>query len=409
MEKKMDNKDSKSRQDQILEVLHYIQDGGDFENAKKMFKERFDKVDVSEITSAERQLIAGGLDPRQIQYLCNVHAEVFKGSILPVDESPDYDTPGHPVHTLKQENFVLKSLINDYLLPSLAKYEDGDEATLTKIRQALKDLAKIHYHYARKETSIFPLMTKYGITAPPKVMWGVDDKIRKLIGQANQFAAAEQPDKAKLSETIKSACHEVLEMIFKEESIMLPMIIEVSNAQDWLNVKEEEKQIGYTLIQPPMNWKPAEKDLLRTEKSPIELAGLSSLAINFKEGKLNLEQLQAIIDLLPFALTFVDENDKVAFFGGGAAIFPHSKNVLGNDVFSCHVAGSVDKVKGIFKEFHEGKRDKYEFWFKPKHLGRYLYLQYFAVHSPEGKYLGCLEVVQDVTDIRSWTKEKRTI
>ncbi|RVU70958.1 MULTISPECIES: DUF438 domain-containing protein [Lactobacillus] len=405
----MDSKENKSRQDQILEVLHYIQKGGDFETAKKMFKERFDKVDVSEITSAERQLIASGLDPRQIQYLCNVHAEVFKGSILPVDESPDYETPGHPVHTLKQENFVLKSLINDYLLPNLAKYEDGDDAALTKIRQALKDLAKIHYHYARKETSIFPLMTKYGITAPPKVMWGVDDKIRKLIGQANQLAAAEQPDKAKLAEAVKSACHEVLEMIFKEESIMLPMITEVANAQDWLNVKEEEKQIGYTLIQPPMNWKPAEKDLPHLEKSPIELASLSSLAINFKEGKLNLEQLQAIIDLLPFALTFVDENDKVAFFGGGAAIYPHSKNALGNDVFSCHVAGSVDKVKGIFKELHEGKRDKYEFWFEPKHMGRYLYLQYFAVRNPEGKYLGCLEVAQDVTEIRSWTNEKRTI
>lgn len=75
-------------------------------------------------------------------------------------------------------------MVNDALLPDLAKWEKGDKSALSKLRQELKDLAKIHYHYARKETSMFPIMTKYGITAPPKVMWGVDDKIRKLIGQA---------------------------------------------------------------------------------------------------------------------------------------------------------------------------------------------------------------------------------
>ena len=72
---------SKERQEALLKILHYIQDGGDFATAKKMFQEAFDKVDVSEITAAERELIAQGLDPRKIQYLCNVHADVFRGNI----------------------------------------------------------------------------------------------------------------------------------------------------------------------------------------------------------------------------------------------------------------------------------------------------------------------------------------
>lgn len=393
----------KERQQAILKILNFIQDGGELEEAKKMFQAAFDQVDVAEITAAERELIAQGLDPRKIQYLCNVHADVFKGNIKENKENSEFEKPGHPVHTFKLENMVLKSLVNDALLPDLAKWEKGDKGVLSKLRQELKDLAKIHYHYARKETSMFPIMTKYGITAPPKVMWGVDDKIRKLIGQANLLISQKDINKAEVSKAIKETAHEVLEMIFKEEEIMLPMIDEVASEEDWGNVKNEEEQIGYTLIQKPMNWKPKEKP---KSDGPISIDKLSSLALNFAEGSLNLEQLSAILDLLPFALTFIDENDKVAYFGGGANIFPHSKNALGNSVYFCHLPESVPRVKKIFDDFHQGKKDKYEFWFKPRHMGRYLYLQYFAVRK-DNKYLGCLEVAQDVTDIRNWKTEKK--
>lgn len=393
----------KERQQAILKILNFIQDGGELEEAKKMFQAAFDQVDVAEITAAERELIAQGLDPRKIQYLCNVHADVFKGNIKENKENSEFEKPGHPVHTFKLENIVLKSLVNDALLPDLSKWEKGDKGALSKLRQELKDLAKIHYHYARKETSMFPIMTKYGITAPPKVMWGVDDKIRKLIGQANLLISQKDINKVEVSKAIKETAHEVLEMIFKEEEIMLPMIDEVASEEDWGNVKNEEEQIGYTLIQKPMNWKPKEKP---KNDGPLSIDKLSSLALNFAEGSLNLEQLSAILDLLPFALTFIDENDKVAYFGGGANIFPHSKNAIGNSVYSCHLPESVPRVKKIFDDFHQGKKDKYEFWFKPRHMGRYIYLQYFAVRK-DNKYLGCLEVAQDVTDIRNWKNEKK--
>ena len=397
---------SKERQQALLKILHYIQDGGDFTEAKKMFQESFDKVDVSEITAAERELIAQGLDPRKIQYLCNVHADVFKGNIKENAANPDFATPGHPVNTLKQENVVIKSLVNDYLLPNLKKWEkDHSEQTLYKIKQALSDLATIGKHYARKETSFFPLMTKYGITAPPQVMWGVDDKIRRLIKEANNVVNENDVDPAKLRKIIDEVSHEVLEMIFKEEEIMVPMIDEVASPADWGNVKDEEKQIGYTLINPPMNWKPKEEP---KTAGPLSVDHLSSLFINFKEGALNLEQLSAILDLLPFALTFVDENDKVAYFGGGAAIFPHSKNAIGNSVFSCHTPESKPIVEKIFQDLHSGEKKVVTYWFKPKMLGRMLYLRYYAVHNKDGKYLGCLEVAEDITDIQKLSGQKKT-
>ncbi|TSO25662.1 DUF438 domain-containing protein [Lactobacillus sp. LL6] len=397
----------KERQDAILKILHYIQNGGDLETAKKMFKEAFDKVEVSEITEAERTLIAQGLDPRDIQYLCNVHVDLFKGNIQENPESQAFETPGHPVHTFKLENMVIRSLIEDFLLPNLQKWEKtNDDEILSQIQQALRDLATIDKHYTRKETSIFPIMNKYGITAPPQVMWGVDDKIRHLIHDSENAANKIPVNKDKLHDLISEASHEVLEMIFKEEKIMIPMIDKVANEQDWANVKNEEAQIGYTLIAKPMNWKPA---LPKSVSGIIDVNKLSSFFINFKEGSLNLEQLSAILDLLPFALTFVDENDKVAYFGGGANIYPHSKNSIGNTVFECHSAKSRPIIKKIFHDFHTGTKDKIEYWFKPKKLGKMLYLRYYAVHDKNGKYLGCLEVAEDITEIQKLSGEKKTM
>lgn len=396
---------SKERQDAILKILHYIQDGGELEGAKKMFKAAFDQVDVSEITAAERELIKQGLDPRQIQYLCNVHADVFKGNIKENKENPDFSIPGHPVHTFKQENVVIKSLVNDFLLPNLKKWDQtSDDKFLEKIKQALSDLATIDKHYKRKEVSMFSLMNKYGITAPPQVMWGVDDKIRQYIKAAQEAANRIPAIKDEVDDTISAACHEVLEMIFKEEEIMLPMLDEVADRTDWLNVKNEEKQIGYTLINEPMNWQPK---INQKEDGPIAIDSLASFFVNFREGKLNLEQLEAIFDLLPFDLTFVDEQDQVAFFGGGAHIFPHSKNAIGTSVFSCHTAESRPIIEKIFQAFHEGKKNKLTYWFTPKSLGRTLFLQYFAVRNSDGKYLGCLEIAQDITDIKNLTGEKK--
>lgn len=399
----------KERQDAILKILHYIQDGGDFATAKKMFKDEFDQVDVSEITEAERELISQGLDPREIQYLCNVHADVFKGSIKDNGENPDFATPGHPVHTIKLENLVISSLINDALLDDLKKWNAGDDQALEKICQELHDLATIDKHYRRKETSIFPLMTKYGITAPPKVMWGVDDKIRKMIRDAANLADQPRPNHEELTQAIQAASHEVLEMIFKEEDIMIPMIDEVASPEDWYNVKQEEGDIGYTLIQKPMNWKPKLEEKNPQPQASASLNQLSSLVLNFKEGSLNLEQLNAILDLLPFALTFVDADDKVAYFGGGAKIFPHSKNAVGNSVYSCHLPESVPVVKRILDDLRNGRKREYDFWFTPKMLGQTLYLKYMAVHNKEGKYLGCLEVAQNITEIKKLKGEKKKI
>jgi DUF438 domain-containing protein len=64
-------------------------------------------------------------------------------------------------------------------------------------------------------------------------------------------------------------------------------------------------------------------------------------------------------------------------------------------------------VEEILAAFASGERDVAEFWIQMK--GRFIHIRYLAVRNPEGAYLGCLEVSQDVTAIRELEGERRLL
>jgi hypothetical protein len=61
----------------------------------------------------------------------------------------------------------------------------------------------------------------------------------------------------------------------------------------------------------------------------------------------------------------------------------------------------------ILDSFRKGERDHADFWIDLH--GRLVWIRYFAVRDPSGKYLGCLEVSQDLTEPRSLTGERRLL
>lgn len=406
------------RQQQLVKILTFLSNGGNFDQTKQLFDQEFANVDVAEITAAERELIANGLDPREIQKLCNVHVALFKDAIAPGKPTAAFDTPGHPVYTLKLENKIIDSLINDELLSCLKKWQqDGSENDyLKRMRHALKDLLTIDRHYARKENTLFPLMDKYGITAPPKVMWGVDDDIRGYIKKACQLVDQQPlPDKYVIEAAVEKAVQEVLAMIVKEEDIMLPMLAEVATPADWARVREDEDAIGYTLISTPINWQPTKQELADAANKPTN----STLGQQFNQIAKQLATTDAQVNQitqpnhqepaanLPVDLTFVDAADQVRWYSDiPDRIFPRTKSVIGRSVYNCHPPKAQPKVKKILTSFHEGTSDREEFWFS-LHGERFIHLEYIAVRREDGTYLGCLEVGQDATYLRSLKDEKR--
>ncbi len=123
---------------------------------------------------------------------------------------------------------------------------------------------------------------------------------------------------------------------------------------------------------------------------------------------LSTEMLEAIFDTLPVDITFVDETDTVRYYSRGEErIFRRTPAVIGKKVQDCHPKESVHKVNQVLTELKAGRSNVAEFWIDLK--GRKIYIRYFAVRDKAGKYLGTLEVTQDITNLQKITGEKRLL
>jgi hypothetical protein len=125
-------------------------------------------------------------------------------------------------------------------------------------------------------------------------------------------------------------------------------------------------------------------------------------------GNIGKEVLDAVLNALPVEISFVDENDTVRYFNkNGDRIFPRPPSIIGRKVQDCHPKKSLHKVNQILGDFKNDKKSSAEFWIDLK--GRKVYIRYFAVRGKDRKYLGCLEVSQDITDIQKIKGEKRLL
>lgn len=120
------------------------------------------------------------------------------------------------------------------------------------------------------------------------------------------------------------------------------------------------------------------------------------------------EVIKAMLDAMPVEISFVDESDEVKYFNkNGDRIFSRPRNIISKKVQQSHPQKSVHKVLQILEAFKNGKKDVAEFWIDLK--GRQIYIRYFPIRDKEGKYLGTLEVSQDITAIKKIEGEKRLL
>ena len=130
--------------------------------------------------------------------------------------------------------------------------------------------------------------------------------------------------------------------------------------------------------------------------------------LRLETGALTPALVNLVLKHLPLDISFVDENDEVRYYSDSAErIFSRSPAVIGRKVQNCHPPASVHIVEDILKAFKAGTKDVAEFWITIR--GRFLHIRYFAVRDKNGTYKGCLEVSQDVTDIRALHGQKRLL
>ena len=397
------------RIEQLKQVIRGLHEGDHPAHVKQQLAALVRETTSDEIVAMENQLIDEGMDPGEIKSMCDLHSQVMR-EVLVKPTIPAYPI-GHPVDTFLRENDAVREIVEQMREVTGEIQGLTDESALPPLleqwREGCEKLLELDKHYARKENILFSHLERHGIDGPSQVMWAKDDDIREMLKAFREALTAEG---AGLEEWKLIAEHVVVplldavsEMIYKEENILLPMALEVLEPEAWGQIHRESRRFGYCLVKPNLGYVPAES----SSYDPALEAGRAA-AIALGAGQATGAQLQAIFPVLPMDLTFVDADDRVAFFTEGKdRVFERVPSVIGRKVHNCHPPKSVHIVEKILASFRSGEKDVAEFWIQ---LGpRFVHIRYFAVRSREGEYLGCLEVTQDLTPLRALEGERRLL
>ncbi|MEM4827150.1 MAG: PAS domain-containing protein, partial [Desulfurococcaceae archaeon] len=282
-------------------------------------------------------------------------------------------------------------------------------------------------HYRKIQMLIFPYLERMGVIPIPRVMWGREDgvivKLRSLIQETEK--ALSERNTAKLRELasgLRDLSREIVDLVFRENKILYPAVHALLPEGAWTVVSEIADEIGYIVEKGETSWKPRAPPVYPYEWVPVvNEQVLEKLPVEFKHaveklkpddyrvqrdedlvletGFLSREEIEGIFRSLPLELTFADANNRVRFYTeseitGG---FVRTKTILGRRLEYCHPPRLEKYVMQNVEAVKQGKFRYREFW--TKQGDRIMRVLVIPVKARDGRYLGVLEVVEDLTDV----------
>jgi len=406
------NEITENKKRMLKKVIMQLHAGFSPQEVKERFRQVLEGVSPLEIAKIEEELIKEGMPREEIQSLCDLHLAVFREQL----EKQKLETPPeNPISILMEEHKILLELLEKLgtIVNSVQQAEDvsyvGED--ITPLKHIAEDFLDAEKHYLREENVLFPLLEKHGIREPPAIMWMEHNQLRDKKKQLHNIiekynTLSFQDFKKQLSETAKSLNSILSSHIFKENNILFPTAQRVVTEQEWKDAKREFDEIGYCRFTPKHLI--AIPEAKGVEKQKPEAVRAPEGLLQFETGTLSKDEIEAILNTLPVDVTFVDKEDTVRYFSASKErIFVRTKAIIGRKVQQCHPQKSVHVVNKILDSFKSGKKNVAEFWI-PKG-DRLVYIRYFAVRNKDGKYLGTMEVTQDIADIKKIEGEKRLL
>jgi DUF438 domain-containing protein len=399
---------TRRKKDLLKHLMLQLHEGSAPEAVRNQLARIMGEVPYDWVVEVEQELLAEGLPSSEILKFCDIHTDVLKGKIS--DEGAKEAPPGHPVHTFREENRALQWEVDSLgkLFEQIKNLEETASANeiLDQVRVRFHALTDVEKHYQRKENLLFPYLEKHGVTGPSKVMWAKDDEARELLKAALETLESAKTltggeARAVVDLVLKAACAAIDDMIYREEQVLLPMSMDTLDNAEWYAIYRQSPGIGFCLYDPEQEWEPPERFTAPETATEDE-------RVQFPSGTMTPSELAALLNTIPFDLTFVDKDDTVRFFTQGRErIFTRTRAILGRKVQLCHPPDSVHVVQQILEDFRSGRQDRAPFWINLK--GRFIHIEYFALRDREGNYLGTLEVSQDLTGKRALEGEQRLL
>lgn len=289
---------------------------------------------------------------------------------------------GHPLSVFLNENSMLEGILLE--AGNALKQGNVDEKAFEKIRE-------LAIHYAKKGDLLYPhLKVKYEISGPSEVMWTVDDEIRDEISSLAKNESRDEEWKKRYEAVLVR----VDEMIYIENNILFPSCAANFTVEEWQGIYEDQKDYADCFGIRKEIWSKAEEN--KKERRNL----MTGQEVVLAGGCLKVEQLNSMLNSMGVEITFVDDNDINRYFNEGPKDFKRPGMAIGRSVFSCHPPKVETKVRRIIDEFRAGNLDEVPVWMKKN--GKIMLVKYIAVRDYDGKYMGTLELVQDMSDAKEY-------
>ncbi len=257
----MDNNNLKSNKkkfeqdkEKIKELLKKLNSDSSPDEITKIrteFKDVLANVNPIVIAMAEGELAKEGFSQDDLKNACDVHLELFKDSI----ENPNLTLPeDHPIHQFQEEHkTILRVLEKMREIVSKAKKKNSFDSADNEI-QVIEKLAKwlmdAENHNIRQENTLFPILERHGVEQPPAIMWSEHlemkenkKKLLKLLNEKNNYAFHKFLNL--VDGTIILLWEQFGAHTQKEENILYVTALDVINAEEWQDIKEECDNLGY--------------------------------------------------------------------------------------------------------------------------------------------------------------------
>ena len=271
---------------------------------------------------------------------------------------------------MEKENEAIGALTRN-LQEEGRKLQKGMGTDVSVLKGLVASFTLVREHYVRLQNELFPLFEQSNAEhACVKLMWSIQDMALAYQKAVASFSA---DDIAAFWKVYSQFYFNVEVLRYREHYLLFPVAFRS------LAPHEQERE------------------------NPTVRGFFSTLT-----GSLDQQELEQIFSLLPLDIAFIDRDDRVKFYSDPPhRIFPRSPQVIGRLVQNCHPPKSVGTVQAILDSFKEGREDTAEFYVHVQ--GKFVHIQYYAVRSMDGSYLGTLEVTQDATHLRNLSGEKRLL
>ena len=212
------NDKNNDRNEILKDLIKRLHNGENIEKIKKEFAEKLHKVSAIEIHNAMHELVESGMSIDEAKRFFYIRSLILSDAIDNEDINQNYKDNYIVIEKFKKENIEIKKSIENVIASKDIKLFE-------------EFYNKLNNHYIKKETLFFKL-NKYGNSEPSKIMSRVDKEISE---EAKEIISINDN---KVFDKIEELKNKIYDMIFKEENILIPLVISTFSNEDFEEIKE---------------------------------------------------------------------------------------------------------------------------------------------------------------------------